>query len=486
MSSEELLMFKKQFTTVVIATILTSSMSINAQEVTSTTLSPSVQINKNQASTWLDQETYILATNAYLWGSTLVRMEQIARQYTDTSQPQSNTSYRAPLNHFGHARRLPTDQDTDMPTANRDTLYSSAIIDVSKEPIILSTPDIDNRYFVIDMFDMWHNLFKYVGTRTTGKHAQEIMIVPPHWQGTPPKNMTVIEAPTTKVWLWGRTQVFGEKDYPAVHAIQDQYKLTSLSQYHSQAPLAFISPALPQRVGRVDDPLRFYEELGAYLKVNPIPERQQALLGQFNKIGLSGNGFDRSKLTPSMKIQLEKAIEDGQKIVATQSSNPLTLKMKDGWYYAFVLDQFGDDNALRSLISHPYLGGQGAKEAMYPITYTDIDGQLLSGHKHYTMHFKSEPPVGSFWSVTVYDAKTKMLIANEIQRFNINDQTPIQKNKDGSFDLMLSHKKPTKSKQLTNWLPTAKGDFYAITRLYIPSQAILDMKWTVPPITPLP
>ncbi|WP_375319844.1 DUF1254 domain-containing protein [Aliivibrio logei] len=478
-------MFKKQITAAIVASVLISSLSINAQELNTSSLTPSAQIQQNQASTWLDQETYLLATNAYLWGATLVRMEQVARQYTDMSQPQNDTSYRAPLNHFGHARRLPTDQDTDMPTANRDTLYSSAIVDVSKEPMILSTPEVDNRYFVIDMFDMWHNLFKYVGTRATGDHAQEIMIVPPHWQGEVPKGMTIVEAPTTKVWLWGRTQVFGEKDYPAVHALQDQYTLTPLSRYLSHNPDDFISQVLPPRVGKADDPLRFYEELGAYLEANPIPERQQALLGQFNKIGLSKNGFDRSKLTPSMKIQLEKAVKDGQQIVANQTSNPVTMKMKDGWYYSFVLDQFGDDNALRSLVSHPYLGGQGAKEAMYPITYTDSQGQLLSGDTHYSMHFTQEPPVGSFWSVTVYDAKTKMLIANDIHRFNVNDQTPIKKNKDGSFDLILSHDKPSNSTQLANWLPTSEGNFYAITRLYVPSQEILDMKWTVPPINPI-
>ncbi|OCH15303.1 hypothetical protein A6E05_18715 [Aliivibrio sp. 1S165] len=478
-------MFKKQFTATIIATILMSSLSINAQEVKSTTLSPAAQIHQNQASTWLNQESYILATNAYLWGSTLVRMEQVARQYTDMSQPQNDTSYRAPLNHFGHARRLPTDQDTDMPTANRDTLYSSAIVDVSKEPVILSTPEVENRYFVIDMFDMWHNLFKYVGTRATGDSPQKIMIVPPHWQGTAPEGVQIVESPTSKVWLWGRTQVFGEKDYSQVHKIQDKYTLTPLSMYKSGKITKFSSTPLTPRAGKKDDPLRFYEELGAYLKDNPIPEREQALLGQFNKIGLSENGFDRSKLTPSMKIQLEKALEDGPQIVANQTSNPVTMKIKDGWYYSFVLDQFGDDNALRSLVSHPYLGGQGAKEAMYPITYADSQGKLLSGNIPYSMHFKAEPPVDSFWSVTVYDAKTKMLISNEIQRFNINDQTSIQKNKDGSFDLILSNKKPTDHTQQKNWLPTPKGNFYAITRLYIPSKDILDMKWTVPPINPI-
>lgn len=477
-------MFNKRMTAVIVATVLMHSMGVSAHEMKSSPSSAASQIQDNQASTWLDQESYLLATDAYLWGSTLVRMEQVARQYTDLSQAQNDTSYRAPLNHFGHARRLPTDEDTDMPTANRDTLYSSAIVDVSTQPMILSTPEVDDRYFVIDMFDMWHNLFKYVGTRTTGTSAQKIMIVPPGWQGDVPEGVMLVEAPTTKVWLWGRTQVFGEKDYPKVHEIQDHYTLTPLSMYLLGKTSDFTSTPLSPRAGTAKDPLRFYEELGAYLKANPIPERQQALLGQFNKIGLTEHGFDPSKLTQAMQVQLEKAVRDGQQIVAAQTSNPVTLTQKDAWFYSFVLDQFGDDNALRSLISHPYLGGQGAKEAMYPIAYTDSQGQLLTGSKNYSMHFTSAPPVHSFWSVTLYDAKTKMLIGNEINRFSISDQTPITKNADGSFDLVLSHKKPTGSRQVSNWLPTAKGNFYAITRLYVPSQQILDMKWTVPAINP--
>ena len=137
----------------------------------------------------LAKETYTLGVNAYLWGSTLVRMEQISRQYTDMSQPLADTSYRSPLNQFGHARRLSSPADKDMPTANRDTLYSSAILDLSQEPLVLSVPDVTDRYFVINMFDMWHNLFKYVGTRETGSLAKQFLIVPPGWKndGTTPR-----------------------------------------------------------------------------------------------------------------------------------------------------------------------------------------------------------------------------------------------------------------------------------------------------------
>ena len=95
------------------------------------------------------------------------------------------------------------------------------------------------------------------------------------------------------------------------------------------------------------------------------------------------------------------------------------------------------------------------------------------------MKFDGEPPVGSFWSVTVYDAKSKLLVDNEIDRYNINDLTDINKNKNGSFKIHFSSNKP-KGKDAKNWLPTPNGPFYVLARLYTPSKEVLDMSWTVP------
>ncbi|MCW8327447.1 DUF1254 domain-containing protein [Photobacterium sp. SDRW27] len=472
-------MLKPTFSKISLAVLLASCSLAQANFAHANTQQNQIAIETNQA---LANETYTLGVNAYLWGSTLVRMEQISRQYTDLSQTQADTSYRGPLNQFGHARRLSSPADTDMPTANRDTLYSSAILDLSQEPLVLSVPDVTDRYFVINMFDMWHNLFQYVGTRETGSLAKQFLIVPPGWKddGTTPRNLNIIESPTSKVWLWGRTQVFGEQDYAAANTIQDKYTLTPLSVYSGQAKKPVKFKSLPPRPGKTDDPLRFFVELGEYLKANPLPERQQALAGQFAKIGLTTDqGFDRSAVTTAMKKTLIKAIEDGQKIVSAQAANPGNLEMKDGWVYTFALDSFGDDNAMRSLIAHPYLGGQGPKEAIYPMAATDAKGVPLNGQNDYTMKFDGEPPVGSFWSVTVYDAKSKLLVDNEIDRYNINDLTDINKNKDGSFEIHFSSDKP-KGSEAQNWLPTPDGPFYVLARLYIPSKEVLDMSWTVP------
>ncbi|WP_432463369.1 DUF1254 domain-containing protein [Agarivorans sp. QJM3NY_33] len=464
-----------------LAALIASSCLFNVSPSTAGTPQATQAEQLQQA---LYNESYTLAVNAYLWGSTLVRMEQIARQYSDVSEPQAATSYRGPLNQFGHARRLSTPADTDMPTANRDTLYSSAVLDLSQEPMVLSVPKLDQRYYVINMFDMWHNLFQYVGTRETGKLAKQFLIVPPGWEkkSTTPRDLSIIEAPTSKVWLWGRTQVFGEQDYPAAHQIQDQYTLTPLSEYAGEASSKVTFSPLAPRPGKADDPLRFFVELGEYLMANPLPERQQALAGQFSKIGLSQDGFDVSSLSESSQEALIAGIQDAQKIVMAQQANPANLEFKDGWVYTFALDAFGDDNAMRSLIAHPYLGGQGPQEAIYPMAAMDVNGQPLSGENSYVMNFDGEPPVDAFWSVTVYDAQTKMLVENSIHRYSISNLNQLNKNPNGSFQLQLSHKKPTDG-QLANWLPLPEGRFYVLARLYIPSKQILDMSWTVPGIS---
>ncbi|RKF19965.1 DUF1254 domain-containing protein [Alginatibacterium sediminis] len=438
----------------------------------------------NPAQQALHNEAYNLGISAYLWGSTLVRMEQISRLYTDVSMPQSDTSYRAPLNEFGHARRLSTPSDTDMPSANRDTLYSSAILDVSAEPIVLEVPAVTDRYYVINMFDMWHNLFKYVGTRETGDMAKQFLIVPPGWEAKQdiPRELNIIEAPTTKVWLWGRTQVTGEQDYAQAHSIQDQYKLTPLNEYITGEPL-LDNVELKEHHFSDNDPLRFYAELGAFIAENPLDERQHAMLGQFKKIGLTKNGFNDNNLSDSIRNELVRAIEDGKEIVSAQA-NPTNLEMKDGWVYTFALDAFGDDNAMRSLIAHPYLGGQGPKEAIYPMAAIDTNGQALSGKSNYTMTFEKEPPVGAFWSVTVYDAQSKMLVENPIDRYAIGSLSDLKRNSDGSFTVQLSPDAPTDLQLHDNWLPTPSGNFYLLTRLYIPGKEILNMEWTVPGVKP--
>ena len=148
----------------------------------------------------LEADGYQLGIAAYSWGYPLVRMERVARQYVDVPSPKPPTSYRAPLNQVGWASELATPEAKDMPTANNDTFYMRAVVKL--DPPYLSVPDTHDRYYVVNVFNMWQELEHYIGRRTTGTKAGRYAIVPPGWQGQLPADVKRLDVTTDKVWLW--------------------------------------------------------------------------------------------------------------------------------------------------------------------------------------------------------------------------------------------------------------------------------------------
>jgi len=424
----------------------------------------------------MEVDAYQLGVSAYVWGYPLVRMERVMREYTDVPDPKPPTSYRAPLNQIGWARELATPAAHDMPTANNDTVYLSAVVDLSKEPYILSVPDVNDRYYVVDTFNMWQELQHYIGRRVTGTKAGQYALVGPGWNGTLPAGVKRLDISTSKVWLWGRMRVSPGEDMARIHALQDKFDLRPLSalgKKNWKAPPATLAP-LP-KVG--DDPLGFYTQLAAALKTNPVKPQDEGLAGQYERIGLTPGQFDQSKLNADQRKGLLRAIKDAPLVAIASVSQ--ASEARQGWNYIGSLDDFGYNYPLRAVVAGPYLGGQGQKEAVYPIRYTDSSGKALDGTNTYKVHFSSDPPNNAFWSLTVYDAKTKMLANNPIKRYKFGSDTKgLKKNADGSFDLTVSAQKPSDT---SNWLPAPAGGFYAILRIYQPKEAVMNGSWKLPP-----
>ena len=418
----------------------------------------------------LEADGYQLGISAYCWGYPLVRMERVARLYTDVSGGVSATSYRAPVNRIGWARELATPAAKDMPTANNDTLYMSAVV-VLDEPLMLSVPDTADRYYVVNVFTMWQELEHYIGRRTTGTKAGRFVLVPPGWTGPVPSDATRLDVSTTKVWLWGR--LFTAQSEPAgpVHDLQDKFTLQSASG----TPASHELPALPSIA---DNDLGFFEHLAFALKSNAVKPADEALFAQFARIGLTAEGFDESAPSPDTRRGLLRALADGPAVVI--SSIASTSAVRHGWNWVTGLDNFGFNYSMRAMVAGPYLGGNGEREAMYPIRYTDADGETLTGVNTYEIQMPVEPPVGAFWSLTVYNADDKMLVENTIQRYKVGTDTEsLKKGTDGSIAIVIQHDQPDAAGD-ANWLPAPAGEFYVILRMYQPDDAVLDGTWELP------
>lgn len=417
----------------------------------------------------LKTEAKAIGTIAYQWGYPLVRMEQVIRQYTTVSESERKSSYRAPVNKIGWAKELPSPDDTDMPTANNDTYYMSSVV-VLNAPYIVTVPDTDDRYYVIDVFDMYHNLTDYIGRRTTGTAPGKFLIVPPGWKGVIPADIKkVIYPKTDKVWLWGRIAVTEDENPDIVHELQDKFTLSILDGSAAELP----------KWEQFEGELAFFHNLAQAMRYNQIPVTEQALVAMFEKIGIKDGIFSPEKLHPLQLEGLKEAIRDAPLSIIANLATAGTSH--NGWTWISNLDNFGYNYGLRALVSGPYLGGQGAREAMYPVRYTDSENQTLNGHNSYTLKFTSMPEVDAFWSVTVYDAKTKMLVENPINRYKIGSSTPkIHYNREGSLDIVLNHKKPAGKK--TNWLPIPENDFYLIFRLYQPKENVLNGTYQLPQV----
>jgi len=419
----------------------------------------------------LEADGYALGVLAYTWGYPLVRMERIARSYTDVPSPKPATSYRAPLDQIGWATELATPDAKDMPTANNDTYYMSAVVKLD-QPFILSVPDTHDRYYVVNVFNMWQELEHYIGRRTTGTKAGRYAIVPPKWTGKLPDDLVRLDVTTDKVWLWGRLHIAQGEPVEPVHALQAEFKLEPLDG----KPVT--NETLPPMPSIEGDEFGFLKQLAFALKLNAVKPADEALFAQFARIGLTSEGFDPSKLSAETKKGLARGLADG--VDDAISSMAATAQIKNGWQWATGLDSFGFNYPVRALVSGPYLGGNGEKEAMYPTRYTDSRGEALTGANKYVTRFDKEPPVGAFWSLTMYDASDKMLVDNPIARYKIGTDTKgLKRRADGSFVVSIQADPPVDQ---SNWLPAPKGNFYIILRMYQPSEAILSGDYQLPQV----
>jgi hypothetical protein len=434
-----------------------------------------------------EEEGTELGVEAVVYGFPLVIVDVTKRVQTNVEEP--NHSGHAPINQFSHFLKYPTAAYKDVVRMNVDTLYSFAWLDVSKEPIILSVPDTQGRYYLMPMLDMWTNVFASPGKRTTGTKAGHFAVIGPDWHGNLPEGVTEIRSPTNTTIIAGRTQANGPADYEVVNAIQRQYKLTPLSVFGKSyaPPKGVVDPGIDMKTPPVEqvsrmDAATFFKTLAALLKSNPPPAADAPVLAKFAKIGIiPGQDFDMSKLSPATARGLGRSVKIA--ITKLQEAAKNMGRPVNGWNMPpMILGRFDTNYGTRAVVALVGLGANLPEDAIYPSAFVDGDGERLDGNNHYVLHFDKGqlPPANAFWSITMYNAQS-FFVDNPINRYNLAGWMPLKFNEDGSLDLYCQKESPGHGRE-SNWLPAPDGQFSLTMRIYWPKESALDGRWQPPPV----
>jgi len=414
-----------------------------------------------------------IAEEALIYGLPIVMNYAVMNEYA--IDPNSG-QYKAPFNQLKNEPNVYTYKDTAIVTPNSDTPYSFVWMDLRAEPMVLSVPAIDTkRYYSVMLCDGNTYNYGYIGTRATGGDAGDYMVVGPDWKGETPAGIKQVFRSSTQFSLAGyRTQLFGPDDLDNVKAVQAGYKAQPLSAYLGQpAPAAAPTIDFP----KIDKELvktNFLDYLDFSLQFAPAMDNEKEIRARLARIGVGpGKTFDFKDLPLEHKLEIGLGMKEGQRKVdeAVASAG----KTINGWQIAGLpgdSQHYNGDWLKRAVAAQAGIYGNDPEEAMYPYTRVDGDGQTLDGSKHnYTLTFPAGqlPPVNSFWSVTMYDGKSQLLIKNPIDRYLINaPMLPgMKKNEDGSVTLYIQKDSPGADKE-ANWLPAPDDTIYLVMRLYWP------------------
>ena len=172
---------------------------------------------------------YLVGMEEYVFGFPLVMMD-VTREVMTASA--TSGEHKAPINQFARLRTYVDPDFKDVVRISVNSLWSHGFLDLDAEPMIVSVPDMKDRYTVVQALNMWTDVFMSAGTRTNGGKAGRYLIAGPKWNGTAPKDITeTFRSSTRYAWVLIQMSASSPKDYPEIHALQDQVSITPLSAW---------------------------------------------------------------------------------------------------------------------------------------------------------------------------------------------------------------------------------------------------------------
>jgi hypothetical protein len=439
---------------------------------------PGTTLTKAQFAQYAQAAT--TAVEAYVYGYPLLLMEA-----TETALLAEN---KLPVNTLFNQQTPVTAADTTVVRPNVNTLYSMAFLNLSKGPEVLTLPNTQGNYVLMQILDAWTNVIADPGTTATGSAPQEYVIVGPNWKGALPAGATPIYSSTDLVWILGRTGLNPSVpgNLAAVNALQAQYGLNpvvssagSTVETGSVFGLSSLTKGSPPQVVQGLSAQAYFQDLSQAMVQNPASAQDTAAVRHFATIGLvPGQPFIP---TPTASAVLPIVPQLALQMIAAKEQNLGTNEHR--WQVILKgIGTYGVKYLDRAAVADQGLGANLPATAVYPTTSVDSRNQPLNGSNTYHLHFAAGqiPPVSAFWSLTLYDSSGN-LEANPQGVYTLSSYT-VKRNSNGSLDLYVGPTQPA-GVNAANWLPSLSGPYDLTLRLYGPASRVLKGNWKPPLVT---
>ena len=442
------------------------------------------------------KEAQQIAKEAYIYGFPLVLNYKTMYNYAvDKKSP----DYKGDFNDLWCSANVYTPQDRAVVTPNSDTPYCMTWVDLRTEPLVFTIPEIaKERFYEVQLIDLYTHNFDYMSTIATGNVPGKYLLAGADYKGKVPKGIKKIILSETELFFTiHRTQLFNPSDIANVKKIQDAYRIEPLSTYlGTEAPLSAHAIDFPQWNEGAQFSVESLNYLDFMLSLVKTHQEEQTLMEKFAKLNLgTEDKFDIKEFSPEIQKAIEKGVKEGfsemEAFIAKHTSDPLVTAKVFGardFLNKSAKENYNLDNffIMRAVAAHMGLYGNTAVEAIYPTYLADTEGKVFDASvNNYTMTFKKGelPPVTAFWSLTMYDGKTQLLVDNPLNRYLLNSpmMEQFKFDKDGSITIYVQKESPGKELE-SNWLPAPNGPFYAVMRLYGPKKEALEGKWVSPPL----
>ena len=333
----------------------------------------------------------------------------------------------------------------------------------------ISLPTITGRYATVQVMNLWGEVVANINDRTYPKHASgRFALCTKGTQTYLPPEVQRVDLPGRKSRLVMRIEL-GADPAEAV-ALQNQVGMKATGN-----PIAEELPIV------LDFPYDRMPAVDAFDHTEEILGSDPDINRGMSSLQKKARAVAKAAADPAQRARIDDVIHK-QAIPAFFAERPKLRPVQNGWFHPQSLGNYGSDYLTRSVAVLTGLWPNVPSEVMY------FRAVGLDGNKTFTQTWpKSALPAQKalfFWAVTAVKAKEHKVLANPINRYQLQKHSSLKYNPDGSLTVAYGPGAPAGFPE-SNWLPTVAGQKYDLMwRFYGPTKDLIDGKFYPPPLVP--